>query len=286
MADYELAPEILDYYTTLRDEETRLVDPADGRLEMLRTQELLRRYLPPAPADVLDVGGGTGAHSRWLAADGHRVRLIDPVPHHVDAAREAGLDAVCGDARALPAEDGSADVVFVAGPMYHLVERADRDRALAEARRVLRPGGLLAVAAINRYASFFENAAIGVLSRATAQVAVEGIARTGLLFQPPRGHFTTAFFHEPEQLLGEVAAAGFGGGVVYSVEGPAWGLLKAAERNGDRVADDDPLFLSVLAAARLAEPFPALMASASHLLAVGWRGPDKRSKGSSTSANK
>lgn len=268
MADYELAPEILDYYTTTRDEAARLVDAADGRLEMLRTQELLRRHLPPAPADVLDVGGGTGAHSKWLAADGYRVRLIDPVPHHVEAARAAGIDAAIGDARRLPADDASADVVFLAGPMYHLIDRADRDRALAEARRVLRPGGTLAVAAINRYASFFENSAIGALAHKRVQVAIEGIARTGVLYQPPRGAFTTAFFHEPTQLLDEVAAAGFTQGVVYSVEGPAWGLLKAAERNGERVADDDPLFQSVLEAARLAEPFPALMASASHLLAL------------------
>lgn len=277
MTDYELAPEILDYYSTLRDESARLVDPADGRLELLRTQELLRRHLPPAPADVLDVGGGTGAHSRWLAADGYRVRLVDPVPHHVDAAQAAGLDAVRGDARQLPVEDDSFDVVFVAGPMYHLVECEDRDRALAEARRVLRPGGMLAVAAINRYASFFENAAIGVLEREGAQAAVDSIARTGVLFQPPRGHFTTAYFHEPAQLLEEVAAAGFVDGVVYSVEGPAWGLLKAAERNGEKVADDDPLFQSVLAAARLAEPFPALMASASHLLAVASAGGEQAS---------
>lgn len=268
MADYELAPEILDYYTTKRDEAARLVDAADGRLEMLRTQELLRRHLPSAPADVLDVGGGTGAHSLWLAADGHRVRMVDPVEHHVDAARGAGLDAKVADARDLPFEDCVFDVVFVAGPMYHLIEREDRDQALAEARRVLRPGGLVAVAAINRYASFFENAAIGVLDREGAQAAVDAIARTGILFQPPRHHFTTAYFHEPAQLLTEVAEAGFGGGVVYSVEGPAWGLLKAAERNGEKVTNDDPLFQSVLAAARLAEPFPALMASASHLLAV------------------
>lgn len=271
--DYELAPEILDYYTTLRDESVRLVDAADGRLEFLRTQELLRRHLPPAPANVLDVGGGTGAHSRWLAADGHRVRLVDPVSHHVKAARAAGIDATIGDARKLDADDASFDVVFLAGPMYHLIEREERDRALAEARRVLRPGGMLAVAAINRYASFFENAAIGALEHEGAQAAIDTIARTGVLFQPPRGHFTTAFFHDPALLLEEVAAAGFIGSVVYSIEGPAWGLLKAAERNGERVADDDPLFRSVLAAARLAEPFPALMASASHLLAVSSRGP-------------
>ena len=67
---YTLAPEIAEYYTNDRDEARRLVDAADGRLELIRTKEIMRRHLPPAPADVLDVGGGTGAHATWLTADG------------------------------------------------------------------------------------------------------------------------------------------------------------------------------------------------------------------------
>ena len=53
-----IEPTIIDFYTSAYDEASRLVSKAHGRLEFLRTQELLRRHLPPAPARVLDVGGG------------------------------------------------------------------------------------------------------------------------------------------------------------------------------------------------------------------------------------
>ncbi len=56
------------------------------RLEYLRTQDLIRRYLPPPPARVLDVGGGPGAHARSIAEDRHHAHLVDPVAHHVQAA--------------------------------------------------------------------------------------------------------------------------------------------------------------------------------------------------------
>ncbi|MFI9597462.1 class I SAM-dependent methyltransferase [Nonomuraea sp. NPDC052265] len=65
-----------------------------GRLEFWRTQDVLRRTLPPPPARVLDVGGGTGVHAEWLLADGYEVELLDPVPLHVErAARVPGLRA-------------------------------------------------------------------------------------------------------------------------------------------------------------------------------------------------
>jgi 2-polyprenyl-3-methyl-5-hydroxy-6-metoxy-1,4-benzoquinol methylase len=71
-------------------EASRLTRSAHGRLEYLRTQELVRRYLPPPPARVLDVGGGPGAHARWIAEDGHHVHLVDPIAHHVQAASAPG----------------------------------------------------------------------------------------------------------------------------------------------------------------------------------------------------
>lgn len=43
-----------------------------GLLELLRTQDVLRRFLPKPPAKVLDVGGAAGVHAEWLAADGYR----------------------------------------------------------------------------------------------------------------------------------------------------------------------------------------------------------------------
>jgi len=73
----ELAPEVMAFYPSTVDESIRLSSSADGRLEMVRTQELLRRYLPPAPARILDIGGGPGSHARWLVKAGYTVHLVD-----------------------------------------------------------------------------------------------------------------------------------------------------------------------------------------------------------------
>ena len=93
------------------------------------------------------MGGGPGTYAAPLARRGYQVHLVDPVPLHVDQAREAaGQDpaaaftATLGDARELPVPDGSQDAVLLFGPLYHLTEPADRGLALAEAWRVLRPG--------------------------------------------------------------------------------------------------------------------------------------------------
>src|SRR5215211_9253937 len=130
-----------------KHEGQRLFRFAHNRLELLRTRELLLRQLPLPPAVVLDVGGGPGVHAAWLAGRGYRVHLVDVVPEHVRAAAEHGLvTAEVGDARRLTQADGSVDAVLLLGPLYHLVARAERLSALAEARRVLRPGGVLLAA--------------------------------------------------------------------------------------------------------------------------------------------
>ena len=82
----ELDAEILAHYQE-GVERDRLLRGGAGRLEYLRTRELLARYLPPAPVTILDVGGGAGVYALPLAREGYSVHLIDPVPLHVDQAR-------------------------------------------------------------------------------------------------------------------------------------------------------------------------------------------------------
>jgi hypothetical protein len=99
--DTELDPLILAFYRDRYDEHKRLSRSRHGQLEFLRTQQLLRAHLPAAPASVLDVGGGTGVHARWLAADRYAVYLIDLVPGHIEQARRrGGFTVAVGDARA------------------------------------------------------------------------------------------------------------------------------------------------------------------------------------------
>ncbi|MEV5985910.1 class I SAM-dependent methyltransferase [Streptomyces sp. NPDC052051] len=268
MTSDEVAPEIVRYYEVF-DEAGRLATTADGRLEMLRTQELLRRHLPTPPARILDVGGGPGAHARWLTADGYRVHLVDPVLRHLEQAKGACTTVELGDARQLTAEDASYDVVLMLGPLYHLIERSDRDRALAEAYRVLKPRGLFAAAGINRYASLFEHTAYAHLHKEPMRKSVGSILGTQI--HDGKEVFTAAYFHSGEQLRTEVAAVGFDGAEVFGIEGPAWSLLAATERHTGQSLIDSPMFESALTAARLAEPYPELLAASSHLLAVGHR---------------
>ncbi|MGW0853727.1 class I SAM-dependent methyltransferase [Streptomyces sp. NPDC002690] len=267
MAPHQVPPGIIDFYASGYDEGSRLTKSADGVLELVRTQELLRRHLLPAPAKVLDVGGGPGAHARWLVEAGYAVHLVDPVERHVQEALGTGATAERGDARALPAGDATYDAVLLLGPLYHLTDPADRRAALAEARRVVRPGGLVAAAGINRYAPLFEHTAYAHLHHpAIGESIVESLA-TGV-YDGRRG-FTEAYFHTPEELAAELLGSGCEDPVVYGIEGPAWSLLKAVEQHTGESLVGTPLFESALAAARLAEPHPELLAASSHLLAVG-----------------
>ncbi|MFF7339403.1 class I SAM-dependent methyltransferase [Streptomyces sp. NPDC008163] len=267
MTAYQVPAGIIEFYSATINESDRLSGPADGVLEMVRTQELLRRHLPPAPASVLDVGGGPGAHARWLSADGYRVHLVDPVRRHLAEAEGSGCSVELGDARDLSAADDSYDVVLVLGPLYHLVEAADRKTALAEAYRVVRPGGLVAAAGINRYASLFEHTALAHLDRDSLQQGIAKILDTGS--HDGKKGFTEAHFHTGAELDAEMRGAGLTETRVYGVEGPTWALLKATERHTGESLAGSRLFASALAAARMAEPYPDLLAASSHLLAVG-----------------
>jgi SAM-dependent methyltransferase len=264
MPKHELAPSVKRFYGQDVDEGSRLTSSADGRLELARTKELLRRFLPPAPARVLDVGGGTGVHAKWLVEDGYEVDLVDPIARHVEQASTV-CSARLGDARALDAATDSYDVVQLLGPLYHLPEPAERRRALAEAQRVVKPGGLVAAAAINRYAPLFEHVTYAHLHAERTQASISRILSTAVHDGPG---FTLAYFHRAEEFTEELRESGLNDVQVFGIEGPAWSALKAVEQQTASEPSPD-LFASVLAAARLAEPYPELLAASSHLLAVG-----------------
>jgi len=186
-------PDLFAFYTSRYAEDDRLRISPHGRLEFARTRELLERHLPPAPARVLDVGGGTGVHARRLSENGYQTHVVDLVQAHVaQAASIPGVTAAVGDARRLDQPDSSVDVVLLLGPLYHLLERADRVAALTEARRVVRKGGLVAAAAISRYAGLLDFAALGLLDEHTEPLLRE-VIDTGR--HDPRLGFTTAYVH-------------------------------------------------------------------------------------------
>jgi SAM-dependent methyltransferase len=241
-----------------------------GPLEFARTQEILLRHLPPAPADVLDVGGGPGAYAAWLVDLDYRVHLVDPIPLHVEQAREAhpSITAEVGDARSLDRADDSWDVILLMGPLYHLVERRERILALEEAKRALRPGGLLFAAAISRFAALLDLLIrLDRLHEPDVLALVESAVRTGVFGGPGRGElFTTSYFHLPLELAGEVEEAGFELIELTPVEGPAAVLPDFPERWAEPARR-----AAILEAARMAEGEPEMRAATGHLLAVARR---------------
>jgi SAM-dependent methyltransferase len=260
MGTMDITGSIRSYYG--RGGEVQRLHIGRGRLEFLRTQDVLRRLLPPAPARVLDVGGGAGVHARWLAADGYRVRLVDPIPLHVQhAGAIAGVDAVLGDARRLDEPDAGHRATLLLGPLYHLVDRRDRVTALREAARVTAPGGIVVAATISRYAGLYDTLSRGRYLEPGVRRTVDAEVVSGV-HEPFDGDlFTLAYFHHPDEVAGEFAEAGLTGAVRYAVEGGAWLF---ADRDG--WLDGDERTVALLDALRSVEQEESLFGISSHLL--------------------
>jgi ubiquinone/menaquinone biosynthesis C-methylase UbiE len=137
------------------------------RTEFAVTLRALEVHLPPPPAHILDCGSGPGRYAIELARKGYQVTLFDLSSKELDIAREAAAEAgqemagyEVGTALDLSRfADASFDAVLCLGPLYHLLDEADRRRALEEVYRVARPDAPVFVAFIARYAAHRDTAA-------------------------------------------------------------------------------------------------------------------------------
>jgi SAM-dependent methyltransferase len=177
------------------------------------------------------------------------------------------IHTAVGDARDLDLDDAAVDAVLLLGPLYHLRRRADRIRALHEARRVVRPGGPVFVAAISRWAPRLD----GVLtlrlyeSRPELRELVNEVERSGWM-PPVASDSFSAYCHRPRQLRAELRAAGLQVVDLVSVEGLAFTLDDLDQRMRDPLARG-----VVLETARAVERVPELLGIGPHLLATAVR---------------
>lgn len=119
-----------------------------GIVEFETTMHHLHRFLKPDDT-ILDIGAGTGRYTSALMAEGYKVKAVELVKRNIDVflKREPTADVVQGDARNMPfIEDSTADVTLLLGPLYHLFGDDEKVKALSEAKRVTKPGGLIFVA--------------------------------------------------------------------------------------------------------------------------------------------
>ena len=262
-------PDIAAHYE-LGLESSRLFVDGRPRLEYVRTLELLDRHLPPPPGRILDVGGGTGIYAVPLVERGFEVHVIEPVERHVEQVAEIarsqnlrGLTSELGDARDLSGVSEGADAVLLLGPLYHLTEASDRATALAEARRIVRPGGVVVAVGISRFASLIDGLKRRNLDDAVFRPIVERDLASGQHRNPDvqtrPEFFTTAYFHHPEELRDEALHAGLVDVRLLAVEGPSW------------IVEDPTDFDNQLFAARAVESESALMGATSHVMMIGYR---------------
>lgn len=229
------------------------------RLAFMRTWDVLCRVLPVAPARVLDVGGAAERYSGPLAAVGYAVHVIDSDPGAlVLAAGMPGVSVDIDDAGALTFPDDSFDAVLLLGLMYRLTERVERVRAWREAARVVRPGGVVVAATVNRFA-----------------IALDGLARVGFATLKC-GHNShhcagrsrscatpSTYPLRPEELAREVVESGLRLDGLVAVEGPAWtfgGL--------DEILADAGRARRLLGVLREMEEEPSLLGASGHVLTL------------------
>jgi ubiquinone/menaquinone biosynthesis C-methylase UbiE len=220
--------EISDFYNK-SSEESRL-SIGLGPLEFERNKDLISRYLPVAKAVIADVGGGTGHYAFWLSSLGHDVTLIDPVVKHVrQAQRRSGnsrtaFKVMLGDARKLPIENRSVDLVILHGPLYHLQELTDRLAAIREASRILKLDGIVLGFAITHAASTLAALHNGLIHDNSIFAMCRQTLKSGEHYPSDNfpGMLPSAFFHRPSELINEFDQAGLSSSSIFAVEGMAW----------------------------------------------------------------
>lgn len=217
------------------EEDTRLSCSRQGQLEYITTMHYIKRFAREGDK-ILEIGAGTGRYSIALAREGYDVTAVELVEHNLEILNAnsedlENLQAFQGDALALDRfADDTFDVTLVFGPMYHLYEEKDVHKALDEAIRVTKKGGVVLVAFLSVYAILVDNYLQGNLQ--------EGLEE----------NFTEDYHvkHFEEQLFTGYDIADFEGlfkekDVQHMVTAAADSILELAEGRSDFAMSDEEL---------------------------------------------
>lgn len=209
-----MSREVERYYDETAEAEWQRLErhPIEFRATMRAMEEFI-----PAASKILDVGGGPGRYAIELARRGHSVSLVDLSYQNIMLAREKTAQAEITLDRYVHANaldlsefgDNQFEVVLCLGPLYHLLEETERDRAITECKRVLKTGGLIFAAYISRYAFL-----IDILGRDPAEIkdsmTSEDLLLHGInLPKEDSPGFTKAYFEHPLNIEPKMEQMGF-----------------------------------------------------------------------------
>ncbi|WP_111309802.1 class I SAM-dependent methyltransferase [Confluentibacter sediminis] len=229
MNSKQLISRNIEVFYNKASEETRL-DKGMGVFEFERIKSLIEKYLPSSSSKIIDIGGGTGKYSEWLAKKGHQVYLVEPVPKHIKLAQNRAnklknkFSVQLGESRKLEFKNNFADLIILHGPLYHLQKKEDRDLTICEAKRVLKNGGIILAFAINYTASTLVGLLNGLIHKNSFFEMCKEELTSGI-HNPPDDFpwlLAEAYYHKPEQLKDEFINQGLTYINTYAVEGMAW----------------------------------------------------------------
>lgn len=229
MNNKQLISRNIELFYNRASEDTRL-DKGMGIFEFERIKTLIEKYMPSTPAKIIDIGGGTGKYSEWLAQKGYEIHLVEPVSNHIAIAQKRAnklknkFSVNLGEARKLEFPSNFADLIILHGPLYHLQRKEDRDLAIIEAKRVLKNGGIILGFAINYTASTLVGLLQGLIHKKTFFDMCKEELTTGI-HNPPHDFpwlLAEAFYHTPEQLKNEFVNQKLTYLNMHAVEGMAW----------------------------------------------------------------
>ncbi len=128
-----------------------------GNVEYVTSMKYIHKYLEDMPKDakILDIGAGTGRYSVALAEEGYDVTAVELVKYNLGILKQKGSSVKAYQGTALNLkrfEDNSFNLTLLFGPMYHLCTMDEKKKALSEAVRVTKTGGIILVAyCMNEY---------------------------------------------------------------------------------------------------------------------------------------
>ena len=201
------------------------------KLEGIRTKEIIGRFLTAKNLNIVDIGGGAGFYAFWLQSLGHRVSLVDLTPKNIELAMNYAAEnrmtlksCAVGDARHLEFPDNEFDIALLLGPLYHLTERKERIKALREAKRVAKQGGIVVAAVISRYASLFDGFRRDLIQDDHFEKILMNDLLEGIHINDTDNleYFTTAFFHTPQAIQAELSESGLKLEKLVAVESAGW----------------------------------------------------------------
>ncbi len=182
--------EIIDFYKNY-DEEGRL--KRKSRMpEYLTTMKYIEKYLTPN-ARILEIGAGTGRYSIALADMGYDVTAVELVPHNIKIMKNKvkkthKINIFEGNACDLSfLESDTYDIVLLLGPMYHLFSDEDKHKAMSEAIRVAKKGGVIYSAYCNNdtcmYKMFYKKRILEYIDRGLVREDYHAISSPNEIFE-------------------------------------------------------------------------------------------------------